>query len=49
MTAYFSFLFICMILNKKILNSEVNFQCGSKNQKAPPFKNKCAGNRFIYL
>lgn len=38
MTTYFLFLFICMILNKKILISEVNFQCGSKNRETLPFK-----------
>lgn len=46
MTTYFSFLFICMIPNKKILISEVNFQCDSKNQKTPPFKRQMCWQTF---
>lgn len=50
MTIYFLFLFICMILNKKkILISEVNFQCGSKNRKTPPHSKKQMYWQMFYL
>lgn len=49
MTTYFSFLFICTLLNKKkILISEVNFQCGSKTQKTPPFKKQRNTGKHLF-